>query len=143
MNFFQRLKQRKVRRRYDAALTIYVAAYTYGHLSTTDQKRVADWIKNLIDGGFLPAFSFMEFKLFMQVKAKAAFWAVAMKSLGIPPSIPGEVWQIPAQPRWGSRFSVVNKLLGNWRLIGPTTTEAENYLISKGIDVTSIDLHAR
>ena len=142
MRLFQRLKQQKIRRRYIAALTIYVAAYTYRQLSTTDQNRISDWVRHLIDSGLLPAFSFKEFELFLQIRAKAAFWAVAMKSLGIPPAIPGEVWQIPGQPRLRSRFSVVNKLLQNWRLIGAPPRK-RRYLKSKGIDVMSIDLHSR
>jgi hypothetical protein len=143
MHLFQHLKQKQVRRRYRAALTIYVAAYTYRHLSLDDQSRISDWVRNLIDGKFNPAFSFKEFELFLPVRAKAAFWAVAMKSLGIPPAVPGEDWRIPIQPRFLSRFSVVNKLLLDWRLRSAATTQVEDYLKAKGIDVTAIDLQAR
>jgi hypothetical protein len=102
MKLFQYLKQWQVRRRYRAALTIYLASYTYRYLSLDDQHRVSDWTRNLIDGKFNPAFSFKEFELFLPVRAKAAFWAVAMNSLGIPPAGPGELWQIPVQSRWGN-----------------------------------------
>lgn len=140
MNLFQPLRQRRVRRQYCAALTIYVASYTYKSLSRDDQIRISIWVKNLIDGKFNPAFSFKEFELFLPVHAKAAFWAVAMKSLGISPAIPGETWPIPAQPRWMSRFGVVNQLLRNWRPFNSTTTQVESYLKSKGVDVTTMDL---
>jgi hypothetical protein len=143
MHLFHRLRQWQVRRRYLAALTIYVASYTYRHLSPDDQNRISDWVRNLIDGRFNPAFSFKEYELFLPIHAKAAFWAVAMKSLGIPPAIPGEVWQIPAQPRWRNRFSVVNKLILDWRPFNAITTQVQDYLKSKGVDVTSIDLQAR
>jgi hypothetical protein len=66
-----------------------------------------------------------------------------MKSLGIPPAIPGEVWQIPAQPRWFSRFSVVNQLLRDWRPFNETTSQVEDYLKSKGVDVTTMDLGSK
>jgi hypothetical protein len=143
MRLFQHLKQRRFRRRYLAALTIYLAAYTYRHLPAADQNRISDWVRNLIEGQFNPAFSFKEFELFLPIRAKAAHWAVAMKALGIPPAVSGEDWQIPAQPRWLSRFWVVNKLMLNWRLCSAATTQAEEYLQSKGIDVSTIDLQAR
>jgi hypothetical protein len=143
MRLIQHLKQWQVRRRYRAALTIYVAAYTYRHLCPDDQNRISDWVRHLIDGKFNPAFSFKEFELFLPVHAKAAFWAVAMKSLAIPPAVPGEVWQIPVQPRWRSRFSVVNKLLRDWRPYNTTTNKVQDYLKSKDVDVTTMDLQAR
>lgn len=143
MNLYQLIKQLQFRRRYQTALTIYVAAYTYKSLAPEEQNRVSDWVKNLIDGKFNPSFSFKEFELFLPIHAKAAFWAVAMKSLGIPPAVAGETWQIPIQRRWMNRFTVVNGLLRNWRPFNPTTSKVEEYLKSKGVDVTTVDLQAR
>ena len=143
MHLFQRLKQWQVRRRYQAALVIYVASYTYRHLSMDDQRRISDWVKNLIEGKFTVMVSFKDYELFWPIRAKAAYWAVAMKSLGIPPAIPGEVWEIPNQPRWRHRFTVVNKLLRDFRPFNRTTTQVQDYLKSKGVDVTTIDLQAR
>ena len=143
MRLFEHLKQWRVRRRYQAALAIYVASYTYRQLSMDDQRRISDWVKNLIDGKITVLVSFKDYELFMPVRAKAAYWAVAMKSLGIPPAIPGEVWEIPGQSRWRHRFSVVNKLLQDFRPFSSTTTQVQDYLKSKGVDVTNIDLQAR
>ena len=89
MHLFQRLKQRQVRRRYQAALAIYVASHTYRHLSMDDQLRISDWVKNLIEEKSTVLVTFKDYELFWPVRAKAAYWAVAMKSLGIPPAIPG------------------------------------------------------
>ena len=143
MNPFRHVTQRRGQRRYKTALTIYLAIHTYLNLPATDRDRVSAWVKELIDGKFNPSFSFKEFELFLPVYAKAAFWAVAMKSLCIPPAVLGEEWQIPDQPRWTNRFSVVNGLLRNWRPSNPTTTKAENYLKSKGVDVTILDPSAK
>jgi hypothetical protein len=143
MNSFQRLKHWQFRRRYRAALTIYIASYTYKTLSSEDQGRISNWVRNLIDGKFNPAFSFKEFELFLPMHAKAAFWAVAMKSLGIPPAVPGEIWRIPPQPRWLSRFGVANKLIRDWRPFNAITTQVQEFLKSKGVDVSTIDLQTR
>ena len=142
MKLFQYLKQRQSRRRYRAALTIYLASYTYTHLSSYDKNRITDWIRNLIDGKFNPAFSFMDFQLFLPVRAKATFWAVAMHSLGIPPAVPREVWLIPSKSRWGN-IRLANKMMLDWRSFSPTTIQAQDYLKSKGVDVTNIDLEAK
>jgi len=45
MKLFQFFKQRQFRRRYRAALTIYLASYTYGHISLDDRNRISDWIR--------------------------------------------------------------------------------------------------
>lgn len=142
MNLFRYLKERQVRRRYRTALIIYLASYTYLHLSSGDQSRVSNWIRNLIDGKFNPAFSFKEFELFLPVRAKAAFWAVALNSLGIPPAVSGEVWQLPIKSRWGN-IRLANKMILNWRLSSPATIQVQDYLKSKGVDVTTIDLGAK
>jgi len=96
----------------------------------------------LIDGKFNPAFSFKEFELFLPVRAKAAFWALAMNSLGIPPMVPGEVWQIPVQSRWRN-IRLANRLILDWRSFDPTTIQVRDYLKSKGADVTTIHLAAK
>jgi hypothetical protein len=143
MGLFQKLRERKFRRRYVAALTIYEAAYTYKQLSRSDQQRICEWIRHMIDDWFNPAFSYKEFELFLPMRGKAPFWAVAMKALDIPPAIPGEVWQFPAQVRRWSRIRLANKLILDWRLLSEGTTQAADYLTSKGVDVAAIDLGAR
>jgi hypothetical protein len=143
MRLLNHLMQAGSGRRYRAALTIYLAAYTYHHLSQSDRNRISGWVRSLIDGRFNPAFSFKEYEMFLPVRTKAAFWAVAMKSLSISPAIPGEVWDIPSQPRWWNRFSVVNTLILDFRPLNPSTRKAEDYLASKGADVTAIDLQAK
>lgn len=143
MSPLAQIKQWRVRQRYRAALTIYVASYTYKTLSVDDQWRISNWIKTLIDGQFNPAFSFKEYELFLPIHIKAAFWAVAMNALGIPPAVPGETWLIPSQRRWLSRFGVINKLIRDWRPFNATTTEVERFLNSKGVDASAIDLQAR
>lgn len=143
MWLFKKLRERKFRRQYVAALTIYEAAYTYKLLSREDQARINEWIRHTIDDRFVPAFSYKEFELFMQVKAKAPFWAVAMKVLDIPPAIAGETWQVSAPSRCGRPFGVVSNLFLDWRLLSEATTQAEEYLKSKGVDVAAIDLNSR
>jgi hypothetical protein len=143
MTPFAHLKQWQVRQRYRAALTIYVASYTYKTLSIHDQCRISDWVKDLIDGQFNPSFSFKEYELFLPIHTKAAFWAVAMNALGIPPAVPGETWLIPRQRGWLRRFGVINKLIRDWRPFNATTTQVQEFLNSKGIDTSTIDLQAR
>lgn len=142
MELLRHLKEARIERKYRTALTIYLAVYTYTKLPVADQDRISAWVKMLIDGKFNPAFSFKEYELFLPVYAKAAFWAVAMKSLQISPAVPGEEWQFPSQPRWLNRFYVVNKLLRNWRSFNQTTAKVESYLRSKGVDVGTMDLRS-
>jgi len=143
MWLFEKLRERKFRRQYVAALTIYEAAYTYKLLSRDDQARINEWIRHAIDDRFNPAFSYKEFELFLQVKVKAPCWAVAMKVLDIPPAIAGETWQVSVPSRWGRPFGFVSNLFLDWRLLSEATTQAEEYLKKKGVDVSSIDLSAR
>jgi hypothetical protein len=143
MGLLQKLRERKFRRQYLAALTIYEAAYTYKQLSRSDQQRICEWIRHMIDDRFNPAFSYKEFELFLLVSAKAPFWAVAMQALDIPPAIAGEVWQFPASVRRWSRIRLANKLILDWRLLSDATRQVGEYLTSKGVDVAAIDLRAR
>jgi hypothetical protein len=143
MWLFKKLKDRKFQRQYIAALTIYEAAFTYKRLSRQEQARVNEWIRHRIDDRFLPASSYKEFELFMTVRGKAGFWAVAMKVLDIPPAIPGEVWQVSAPSRWMRLFGGISNMYFDWRLLSEGTTQAEEYLKSKGVDVAAIDLNAR
>jgi hypothetical protein len=143
MGLFQKLRERKFRRQYVAALTIYEAAYTYKQLSRSDQQRICEWIRHTIDDWFNPAFSYKEFELFLPVTGKAPFWAVAMKALDILPAIPGELWQFPDPARRWGRIRRANKLIWDWRLLSEATMQAGEYLKSKGVDVAAIDLKAR
>jgi hypothetical protein len=141
---FEFLKRRRYRERFRAALAVYVAAYTYELLTASDKACVREWIREFAEWrGTWSGITFFEFDMFLDARAKAAFWAVAMNDLGIPPSIPGEHWDIPSTPGWWSRHREVDRLLLHFRPYNATTTEVENYLLSKGIDVGAIDLLER
>ena len=141
---FEFLKRRRHRERYRAAMTVYVAVYTYARLTAGDKARVGEWVREFLEGRRSSGgFTYLEFDMFFDARSKAAFWAVAMNALGIPPAIPGEHWDIPNPAGWWRRHGEIDRLLLHFRPYNPTTTEVENYLSSKGIDVGAIDLMAR
>jgi hypothetical protein len=126
--------------RYTAALTILLAEYTFSVLSPKDKERVDEKVYANLTGPLL-GFSRIEFQRMWSRALKAAWRAVAMAELGIPPAIEAEQWNIPKSRRWfGLPNSVPSKLFVNYCAAGEAANQARSYLEGKGINVQASDL---
>ena len=117
---------------------MFLEAFTHARLSPTDQQRVADKIEKLFTNNVMV--SYTDFRLFMPLAAKVAFWAVAMDSLSIPPAVDGESWRLPRRSWWFSRLGVINKLLLDFRPFNSITNQVKSDLAAKGVNVEPLGL---
>src|SRR5882757_1351332 len=85
-------------RRYNAAIAIYLAAYTFTTMAPEERARVDERVYADMDGG-LVGFSPIEFQRMWPPPMQAAWRAYAMSGLGIPPAIEREVWRLPKSRR--------------------------------------------
>jgi hypothetical protein len=144
------LRRRRYYRRYRSAWTLLLARYTYQTLSPEQQAAVRER-----DRQYLLACG--NAWVFLRARSPRKYFSdyvIAMKSLGIPPALAGEKWQIPrdvemqvVKPnRWGllprGRNKVLwywSKLITNYRSFDPATEDARRDLASRGIQVPIID----
>jgi hypothetical protein len=126
-------------RRYNAALTIITAAYTFSVLTPSEQARVDDKVyANL--GGALIGFSKFEFQRLFPPPLKAAWRACAMAALEIPPAIGVKRWAIPRSRRWWGLLPSWGaiQLFNKFRAGDDATKQAQRYLEAKGIKVQGL-----
>jgi hypothetical protein len=134
---FDTLRRHRFQRRYHAALLVYLAAYTYPRLSPADQQRIDREIEQYYERN--TGFSAYEFKTFLSVSFKAAFWAVVMNELSIPPAVAGEQWTLPKKRWWSDRLAAAHQLVANFRPYNPITNAARERLASKGVNVEALE----
>src|SRR5208283_1098830 len=92
-------------RRYKAALTIHLAAYTFNVMARDERAKVDDKVYSNLNG-WLFGFAKFEFQRMFSPVLKAAWRAYAMSDLGIPPAIEGESWHLPkSRNLWGAAFT--------------------------------------
>jgi hypothetical protein len=129
--------------RYNAAVAIYLAAYTYILLAVAERSRVDEQVYADMSGS-LVGFSPIEFQRMWPRAMKSAWRAYAMSDLGIPPAIEGEVWHLPKSRRmlWGFKTGPT-KLFSAYRSYDQATAQAKADLESKGLDLGGLDLSAR
>jgi len=130
-------------RRYNAAVAIYLSAYTYKLLAVAERSRVDAQVYADMNG-WLVGFSPFEFQRMWPQHMKSAWRAYAMSDLGISPAIEGEVWRLPTSRRmlWGFKTGP-NKLFSAYRSYDEATSQAKSDLESKGLDVQGLGLSAR
>ena len=134
---FDALRRRRFQRRYHAALVVYLAAYTYPRLSPADQQRIDREIEPYYERN--TGFSAYEFKAFLPVSFKAAFWATVMNDLSIPPAVAGEQWTLPKKRWWADRLAAAHRLVANFRPYNPITNEVRDHLANKGVNVEELE----
>lgn len=129
--------------RYNAAVAIYLAAYTYSLLAVAERSKVDKQVYAAMNGS-LVGFSPIEFQRMWPQAMKSAWRAYAMSDLGISPAIEGEVWRLPKSRRmlWGFKTGP-NKLFCAYRFYDQATARAKSDLESKGLDLRGLDLSAR
>jgi hypothetical protein len=128
---------------YNAAVTIYLAAYTYSLLAVAERSRVDEQVYAAM-GGSLVGFSPIEFQRMWPQAMKSAWRAYAMSDLGIPPAIEGEVWRLPKSRCMLWEFKTgPSKLFSAYRSYDQATARAKSDLESKGLDLWGLDLSAR
>lgn|SRR5690606_4005542 len=118
MGLFDLLSPRK--RKFNAAVTILLAEYTYARLSEEDSRRVDDMVTQALSD-FGQPHSTLTY-LAMPDTIRYGFIAGALKRLGIPPALPGESWSALT----GNPFSF------NEAEDADVMEEAYNYLSKKG-----------
>jgi len=137
MGFFASTRER----RYNAALAIHLAAYTFRALGLHEQQRVDAWIYSQGSSAFM-GFSPIQFQRLWPPEFKAAWRAYAMLDLGIIPAVKGEVWRLPKvwRPMPGAFTAGPAKLSLNYRPFEETTAQAKAYLETKGADPQYLEL---
>jgi hypothetical protein len=127
--------------RYNAAVAIHLAAYTFSMMvpnerAEVDQKVYADM------NGAVVGFSPFEFQRLFPPYVKAAWRAYAMSDLGISPAIEGYVWRLPKSRRilWGSPKTGPTKLFTAYRPNDEATMRAKSHLEAKGLDARYLEL---
>ena len=121
------------KRRYLAARTILLSQLTHERLGLMDRLRVAESVREYINHNALgldPA----ELVDWTGSAARAALRAVAMDSLGIPPGIEGEEWELPKKYAWQLVDSRVAELVLNYHPSDLATERARAYLADKGVE---------
>lgn len=94
MSLFDALSPRK--RKFQAALTMILAEYTYRGLSEEERQKVDEAVKEVVaaaqpDTPTLAYYAIPE-------EYRYGLIAAALKQLGIPPSVPGEQWSLSGNP---------------------------------------------
>lgn len=125
--------------RYNAALTIFTAAYTFSALAPSEQARVDNKVYENLSGTLI-GFSKIEFQRLFSSPHKAAWRAAAMADLGIPPAIGTAQWNIPRPRRWCRLLpsGEAIKLFNMFRWEDEATKLAQTYLETKGIKVQEL-----
>lgn len=121
-------------RRYNAAIAIYMAAYTFTLMASDTKARVDDRVYASMNRPFL-GFSPIEFQRLWPPQMQAAWRAYAMFDLGIPPAIQNQTWQLPKSRRmWGVPKTGPMKLYSDFRPYDESAVQAKLFLKTKGLD---------
>jgi len=127
------LQQRRHRKRYNAALFIYLGAYLFSTMRPEDRARVEAKVTELLKqiGASKPAHA-----RYASPSLRAFCRALAMQRLDTPTSIDGVTWDglLPrrdAALRWEMRFF-------DFHPRSPATTEAIAFLRARGLDVPDV-----
>jgi hypothetical protein len=145
---FNILRRRRYARRYRAARTVLLGQYTYSHLSPEQQEAVRER-----DVQFQRQNGSATATIYRRMPSRFfGSYVVVMKSLGIPPAVGNEPWdvpaglEIPANPTlWqgarnrGGVFSVWFKLMSDFHFTDPATEDARRDLIALGADIPPLD----
>jgi hypothetical protein len=128
-------------RRYNAAVAIHLAAYTFSMMASNERAIVDDKVYADMNGAVV-GFSAFEFQRLFPPHVKAAWRAYAMADLGISPAIEGDVWRLPKSRRilWGSPKNGPTKLFANYRPNDEATMRAKSYLEAKGLKARYLEL---
>lgn len=156
---FSVLRRHKHERRYRAARLVMLGRYTYARLTPDERRAVRDRDRQyLLTTGAAWAAKWHE-------KFPERFslsYVVAMKSLGIPPAVTGERWDIPdnvvinavpvgkalvARPMTVGSASYrvarfVFQLYSNYRYADSATEAARLDLVARGADIPAVDLES-
>jgi hypothetical protein len=125
-------------RRFNAALAITLAAYTYQTMTASKRDEVDRQVYKNLDGQIL-GFSKIQFQRMWSASLMAAWRAFAMKELDIAPAIEGETWNLPkARRMWGMAGAGPFKLYRNYQPRDAATAQAHLYLKAKGVDASSL-----
>jgi len=156
---FSVFRRHKYELRYRAARLMMLGKYTYSRLTPEEQRAVRDRTRQYL----LTTVAAWVWK--WQEKSPDRFYSdyvVAMKSMGIPPALAGEAWDIPddivfvAVPssriplvnpmRLGSRNYRVGQFLSqlyfNYHYADPATEHARCDLVAHGADIPAVDPNA-
>jgi hypothetical protein len=134
MQLLRILLDRRYRRRYHAAIAIYLAVDTYQQLDPATQAAVDKKVNELC--------LWADYSLPSPAMQRVAHWdllasarAMAMAHLGIPPDVPGLAWTRLFHPFafGGQRF------LMDFRPMDKATLDAKAFLRSKGLNVPDRD----
>ncbi|MEP6886532.1 MAG: hypothetical protein ABJC66_17425 [Gammaproteobacteria bacterium] len=130
-------------RRYNAAVAIHLAAYTFSMMAPNERAKVDDKVYADMNGAVV-GFSPFEFQRLWPPYVKAAWRAYAMSDLGISPAIAGDVWRLPKSRRllWGSPKTGPTKLFTAYRPNDEATMRARSDLEVKGLDARYLELSA-
>jgi hypothetical protein len=146
---FNILQRRRYERRYRAARTVLLGQYTYSRLSPEQQEVVRERdVQFLRECGVAAA-------AIVRRRPRRGDYVVAMKTLGIPPAVGDEPWDVPAgvempavAPKstvwWGVRngrdvLSYWFNLMRDYHFSDPATEGARRDLIALGADIPPVD----
>jgi hypothetical protein len=134
MGLFARSRER----RYNAAVAVYLAAYTYNLLGAAERSAVDQQVYTDMNGS-LVGISPIEFQRMWPLAMKSAWRAYAMLELGISPAIEGGAWRLPKSRRklWGFKTGA-NRLFSAYRSNDQATAQAKSELASKGMDLREL-----
>ena len=148
---FNILKRRRYERRYRAAWTVLLGQYTYSQLSPEQQEAVGER-----DVQFLRECGVATASIVRRMPRRfVGTYVVAMKSLGIPPAVGAEPWDVPAgvempalAPKGTVWLGVRNgrdvlsywlNLMHDYHFPDPATEDARRDLIALGADIPPVD----
>ena len=147
---FNILERRRYERRYRAARIILLGQYTYSRLSPEQQEAVRER-----DFQFSTATGVAGASIIRRMPSTFFNeYVVAMKSLGIPPAVGNEPWDVPAGVeipavtskavtwfvlRAGGLSNYWLKLQRDYRFSDPATADARRDLIALGADIPPLD----
>jgi hypothetical protein len=108
------IRSRRRQKRYDCALSLFAADFTFSQLGSSDRAKVESKVSQVLNGaGVMPA----EFRRWAPGSSRMAFLAEAMSRLGMPPAAKGVEW-----PNFVGKASPVRA--GQWFLDYRETDEA-------------------
>jgi hypothetical protein len=129
---FSMLRQRRDRRRYNAAMFIHLGAYVYSTLSNDDRARVESKVTDLIKkGGWIKAAHVR----YAQPDYRAFVRARAMQRLGVPVPVAGVAWDA-LMPRH-DKPSLTLRFF-DYRAMSAPAMEALAFLRANGLDVPTV-----
>jgi hypothetical protein len=127
-------------RRHNAALTIWLAAYTYSVMTLGERAKVDEKVYENLHG-WLSGISKFEFQRLFPPALQASWRAYAMSDLNIPPAVEGEMWHLTKSWRlWGGFTTGPGRLYSAYRPSDATASKAKSHLEFKGINVEALDL---